>query len=129
MLSSTFRSINFPCTSVHVRTCTIDWEIFITKKFWQSPSTPKIKQVKYFFGRINVVSLFHQVVIVTNIKPGKSLTGGTFHLPKISRLRYVCVLVLMDLNMLRSQSELSTSLKIHLDLIFLSSVWLDTYCL
>ena len=47
----------------------------------------KMKQVNYFFQRINGISLFHQVIIAMKIKPGENLTGRIFYQQKIPDVR------------------------------------------
>ena len=54
----------------------------------------KIKQAKYFLGRINGVNLFQPVVIAKKIKSGEHLIGEIFYQRKISDLQYVCCVVI-----------------------------------
>ena len=65
----------------------VDREIFMAKNFRRSPSTMKIKPMKYFSRCINRVHLYCQVVIATKIKPGKNLTNEIFYLQKILDLQ------------------------------------------
>ena len=55
------------------------------KKFYQSPSTMKIKPAKYFLRHINGVSLYCQVVTAMKLKPGKKFNCRGILLPKNSR--------------------------------------------
>ena len=56
---------------------TVDREFFIAEKFSPITFNDKIKPKKYFFQRINGVSLYCRVVIAPKIKPSENLTNET----------------------------------------------------
>ena len=67
-------------------------KVFITYKpniiFGDHLQRWNFKKWTIFLGRINGISLFHLVVIVTKIKPGKNLTGEILYQQKTLDLWY-----------------------------------------